>query len=142
VQGIGFSKKIRKYHGFTPEMVKFLGSQYFLDLYFDFEEAMLDFKISGGKFLANDYGARFEASRYFDSGLRLSMWYTMTNGHDKINGHTYYDKGIAISMPLDIFYTCCARKRWRYGMSAWLRDVGYRTSTGSRLFDIIRDQRT
>ncbi len=139
--GLGFSNTIRKLHGFVPCYRKFFGSQYFLNLYYDWECANLAFKVSGGKFLANDYGARFELTRYFPSGLEVSVWFTYTNGRDRINGHTYHDKGIAISMPLDIFYTHSQRDRWGYGMSAWLRDVGYRAYTGEDLYDLIQVDR-
>jgi len=139
--GLGFTNKIRKLNGFTPTYKKFLGSQYFLNLYYDLACANLDFKVSVGKFLANDWGVRNEISRYFPSGLRVTLWYTLTNGHDKINGKTYYDKGISFSMPFDIFYTCSERTYWNYGMSAWLRDVGVQGLTGMHLYELINDQR-
>lgn len=139
--GIGFTNKIRKFHGFTPTYHKFLGSQYFLNFYYDWEAASLDFKISAGKFLANDWGVRNEISRYFPSGMRMTIWYTVTNGHDHINGKTYYDKGVMFSMPFDIFYTYSERSRWNYGMSAWLRDVGVQGLTGLQLYELINDQR-
>lgn len=141
VRKFGFSNTIRKLDGFTPTWVNFLGTQYFADFYYNWDEARMDFKVSAGKFLANDWGVRYEASRTFESGLRLSLWYTRTNGHDMVNGQVYYDKGFSISMPIDIFYTCSCRNRWRYGMSAWLRDVGYRGPTGNRLYETVRDQR-
>lgn len=141
IKGIGFTDRIRQLDGFVPHHHKFRGSQYFLDLYYDWTETQLDFKIMIGKFLANDKGARFEVSRYFPSGLRVTVWYTYTNGHDKINGQTYYDKGIGISMPLDIFYTYSDMSRWGYGMSAWLRDVGVIAETGMKLYEMIREQR-
>lgn len=141
-KGYGFTSKVRKLHGFVPEWKNFpFGSQYFLDLYYDWKEGMLDLKLKFGKFLANDYGVRTEISRYFDSGLRITFWYTRTNGHDKINGSTYYDKGVAFSLPLDLFYTESSRKRWGYGMSAWLRDVGVTAATGQDLYELINDQR-
>lgn len=139
--GLGFTNKIRKLVGFHPTYQKFLGSQYFLNLYYDLECMRLDFKIAAGKFLANDWGVRNEISHYFPSGLRLTLWYTLTNGHDKINGQTYYDKGISFSMPFDVFYTCSERTRWNYGMSAWLRDVGVQGVTGLQLYELINDQR-
>lgn len=139
--GIGFTDKVRKLHGFVPSYRKFVGSQFFLDLYYEWRQAKLDFKIMIGKFLANDYGVRYEVIRYFPSGMRIHCWYTMTNGRDRINDHTYYDKGVAISMPIDIFYTRTDRSRWGYGMSAWLRDVGVTAYTGMRLYDLIREQR-
>lgn len=139
--GVAFTNEIRKLDGYIPTFRKFLGSQYFLDLYYEWREAKIDFKVMAGKFLANDYGARFEVARYFDSGLRITFWYTLTNGHDRVNDKTYYDKGVSFSMPLDIFYTYTDRSRWYYGMSAWLRDVGASSATGPRLYEMIREQR-
>lgn len=139
--GIGFTDKIRKLVGFVPTYQHFIGTQYFLNGYFDWKQTQIEFKAKVGKFLANDYGARFDFCRYFDSGLRLSFWFTLTNGNDIINGSVYYDKGIAFSMPLDIFYTYSTRERWGYGMSAWLRDVGVTACTGRDLYNMINEQR-
>ena len=141
LHGLGYTNKIRKLKGYIPTYVYFLGSQYFLDLYYDFEFAQVLFKVSIGQFLAKDTGVRYEVTRYFSSGLRISFWYTVTNAHDKINGQTYYDKGFSFSMPLDIFFAESSRERFGYGMSAWLRDCGYRTGTGKRLYEQIQDQR-
>lgn len=139
--GLGFTDKIRQLHGFTPFFRKFTPYQIFANVYYEWERAKIDWKIMAGKFLANDCGARFEVSRYFPSGLKITLWYTLTNGHDKINGTVYHDKGFAISMPLDIFYTYSQRTRWHYGMSAWLRDVGATAYTGQTLYNMIREQR-
>lgn len=139
---VAFTSRVRKLHGFVPSWKNFpFGSQGFLSLYYDWKDAHLDFKIQIGKFLANDWGVRYEISRYFPSGLKITLWYTRTNGHDKINGHTYYDKGVAFSMPLDLFYTESNRARWGYGMSAWLRDVGVIAETGQDLYELINEQR-
>lgn len=138
---LGFENKIRKLDGFKPTYRKFIGSQFFLNVYWEWAQARIDFRAKLGKFLANDWGIRYEVSRYFSSGLRVTLWYTRTNGHDKINGETYYDKGIAFTMPLDVFYTCCDRGVWGYGMSAWLRDVGVSAYTGQELYYLINDQR-
>lgn len=137
----GFTSRIRKLDGFKPHYLKFLGSQYFLNLYYDWRCTDLQFKVSIGKFLADDFGFRTEVSRYFPSGLRLGFWYTYTNAHDVINHQTYHDKGLFFSVPLDIFYTKTSRTRWGYGMSAWLRDVGVRASTGLFLYDLINQER-
>ncbi len=116
--GLGFTNKIRKLHGFIPTYVDFTGCQWFFNYYYDWKEVCLEFKLKFGMFLARDIGARYEVSRYFKSGLKITFWYTRTNGNDIINGETYFDKGIMISMPLDIFYTHSSRQRWYYGMSA------------------------
>lgn len=141
LHGLGFTGKIRKLNGFTPTYVNFIGTQYYLDLYYDWKMAQLELKCSVGQFMAKDFGTRFEITRYFPSGLKISLWYTPTNAHDVINGQIYHDKGFSISMPLDIFYTESSREKWGYGMSAWLRDCGYRAPTGKRLYETIHDQR-
>lgn len=141
VEGVGFTDKIRKLHHFHPTYQRFLGKQFFANLYYDWDCLSLGLKISAGKFLANDYGVRFDVCRYFPSGFRLNFWYTLTNGHDKINGHTYHDAGVYFSIPLDIFYTCYSHARWGYGMSAWLRDVGVKAFTGQELYYLISEQR-
>lgn len=139
--GIGFRRRIRQLHAFRPHYHQFLGSQYFLNLYYDCKEMAIECKVSLGQFLAKDIGIRTQLSRYFPSGLRLGFWYAYTNGKDKINGQIYHDKGLFLSMPLDIFYTCSSRTRWNYGLSAWLRDVGVRAYTGTELYDMINEQR-
>jgi len=141
VSGIEFSEDIRKFVGFVPTFVKFTGYQYFVDLYYDSRQFELGLKMSIGKFLARDVGIRYEVTRYFANGVQFIAWYTRTNGHDMVNGSTYFDKGVGISVPLEFFYTYSCRNRWNYSMSAWLRDVGYRGPTGRRLYDMIHDQR-
>jgi hypothetical protein len=140
-EGIGFTNTIRKLDGYQPEFVRFHGAQYFVNLYYNLQELELDIQLKAGKFLANDWGGRLEVSRYYCSGARVYWWYTVTNGHDKVNGHTYYDKGIGISIPLDIFYKCTAKNRWSYAMAAWLRDVGQIAYTGFDLYNTIRCER-
>lgn len=139
--GVDFTDKVRKLHGFKPHYLKFIGTQYFLNLYYDWRCTNLEFKASIGKFLAGDLGIRTEVSRYFPSGLRIGIWYTYTNAKDIINNAIYHDKGIFFSVPLDIFYTRTARARWGYGMSAWLRDVGATASSGGRLYELINLER-
>lgn len=140
-RGLGFENKFRKLEGYTPTYVRFHPYQYFLNMYYRWNDACLDFKVSCGKFLANDYGVRFQVSRFFDSGLKIYAWYTITNGNDHINDRLYYDKGVGFSMPLDIFYTQSDRERWGYGMSAWLRDVGVQVRTGRDLYEMISEER-
>ena len=140
-KGLGFTETVRKLNRFTPTFRRFKGSQYFLDIYYDFEPANMAFQLSLGKFLANDHGGRLLVSRYFSSGLRIGFWYTLTNAHDIINGQTYHDKGFEFSMPLDIFFKHSSRDKWGYSMSAWLRDSGFRCETGEELYYMINDMR-
>jgi Exopolysaccharide biosynthesis protein YbjH len=140
-EGIGFTNEIRKLKGFHPTYRKYTATQFFLNLYYNWRPADLQFKMSIGRFLAYDIGVRTEVSRYFPSGLQLGFWYTYTNGKDRINNSIYHDKGLFFSIPLDIFYTKTSRSRWGYGMAAWLRDVGARAFTGAEIHYLIDQER-
>lgn len=139
--GVGFTDLVRKLEGFRPTYKKYHGSQYFADLYYDFNCLDMELHFKAGKFLAHDWGVRSEFSRYYPSGMRLFLWYTYTNARDYVNGQRYQDRGVGISLPLDMFFTYSSQKRWGYAMSAWLRDVGAISGTGIPLYYQIRDQR-
>jgi len=140
-EGLGFTDKVRKLDGFTPSYHHFDFWHAMLDLYYNFRPACIDFKVSLGRFLAGDAGARVEVGRYFDSGLRLYIWSSWTNAQDVLNGQRYYDKGIGFSMPLDMFYTYSSRRRWGYSMAAWLRDIAIRPKTGRSLYPMVHELR-
>lgn len=142
----GFMKKIRKYVGEGnmgyPIWVPYdYLSQYFLKFYYRFNHYPIGLNLTVGQFLAGDFGMRTEVSRYFPSGLRFYAWYTFTNGHDRLNGSTYHDKGIGISLPLDVFFTHSSKTRFNYAISAWLRDVGYTSPTGRELYEVLYNER-
>ena len=139
--GLGFTTEVRKFHKRTPEYEHFIGYQYFLDLYYDLKPLQLDFKVSIGKFLARDVGARFEVGRYFSSGFHFNVWYSWTNAHDIVNGSRYRDKGVAFAIPLDFFLTKSSRTFIPYALSVWLRDTGARAATGKRLYPTINEER-
>jgi hypothetical protein len=139
--GLGFYNKIRKlvHEGYI--WVPYTGLQYFVDFYYDYKPLNLDFKVSVGQFLARDKGARFDVGRTFPSGLRIGIWYTLTNANDVVNNHRYYDKGFSITMPLDFFMNKSSRTRVGYGMSAWLRDCGAKACSGKELYHTIYYER-
>lgn len=139
--GVKFTTKIRRLEGTTPTYEHFIGIQYFLDLYYYFEPLKIRFKAMVGQFLAKDKGVRFEAGRLFESGLRVSLWYTITNAHDKMHGNTYYDKGVSFAIPLDMFLRQSSRNFLGYAMDAWLRDCGAIGETGKPLYNILFEER-
>lgn len=140
-EGIKFSRTTWQLRHNQYVKVPFVGVQYFLDLYYDFKPLHIDFLVSAGQFLAKDKGVRFAVGKYFKSGLRFSIWYTVTNGHDRVNGHTYYDKGFAFAIPLDMFLRQSSRSYIGYAMAAWLRDVGARALTGKQLYWTLEEER-
>lgn len=135
--GFGFTNQIRK---LTPDgltHVPYTGLQYFVDLYYNYKPLALDFKASVGQFLARDKGIRLEGGRTFLSGLRLGLWYTFTNANDVVNHKRYYDKGISLTLPLDLFMNQSSRTRIGTAVSAWLRDCGAKAYTGKELYHTL-----
>jgi len=135
--GVGFQRKIRKLSSHGPIFLPYIGFQYFIDFYYQYKPYSLDFKISAGQFLARDKGIRIEGGRTFLSGLRVGLWYTLTNAEDRVNGSRYYDKGFSITMPFDLFLAKSSRTRIGYAMSAWLRDCGAIAATGRQLYPTL-----
>jgi hypothetical protein len=140
--GLGFQDKLRKLDGYTPTYIPYtVLTQLFITANMDLPSLKMASKLSVGQFLAYDRGMRFELTRYFDSGLRISGWITFTNAGDKVHGENFYNRGIIFELPFDIFYRCSSRKVWNQGMAAWLRDAGAFVPTGLPLFDIINRER-
>ena len=141
-RGLGFQSTLRHFEGKTPVYQHYTSlQQCFLNVYLDFPAHQFFTKLSIGQFLARDKGGRLEATRYFDNGLRLTGWITLTDAFDVIHGEKYYDRGIAVEIPFDFFYKRSSRRVWNYAMAAWLRDAGYATMTGRTLFETINRER-
>jgi hypothetical protein len=139
--GLRYTNKIRILKGHRATHENYLGVQYFLNLYYTLKPWNLDCKITAGQFLAKDRGVRFEINRWFQSGLQVSLWYTITNGHDHVNHHIYYDKGFAFYLPIDFFLRQSSRTYIGYAMSAWLRDIGAIADSGKPLYNTVRLER-
>lgn len=139
--GVKFRRTTFQLRGDKYVTVPFIGIQYFLEFYYDFKPLNMDCLISAGQFLAKDKGVRIDVGRYFKSGMRFSLWCTFTNGHDQVNGHTYFDKGFAFIIPLDMFLKQSSRNYIGYAMAAWLRDVGARAETGKKLYWTLEEER-
>ncbi len=140
--GFGFQRELHYSNGQELFLQRYSYlKQYFVDFYYDIEPISIKTKVSVGRFLAGDYGARVDVTRYFPSGLEISLWYTMTNAKETINGSLYYDNGVAFRVPLDLLYEFSARSHVGFAISAWTRDTGRRSETGKSLYDILSAER-
>lgn len=84
--------------------------------------------VRAGRFLARDWGAQFEIKRRFKSGIEMGAWYTLTNGNDVVSpgapGSPYHDKGVFLSIPLNVMLPYDTRATSSFALSPWSRDVG------------------
>jgi membrane-associated phospholipid phosphatase len=94
-----------------------------------------------GRFLAKDDGVRLEFKRRFTSGVEIGAWYTKTNGKDITNpgspSNPYNDKGIFLSVPLNIMLPMDSQATAGIGLSPWTRDVGQTVGSPGDLYDLM-----
>jgi membrane-associated phospholipid phosphatase len=98
-----------------------------------------------GRFLARDEGVRLEFKRRFPSGVEIGAWYTKTNGHDiTMPGsptNPYNDKGVFLSVPLNIMLPFDSQTTASVGISPWTRDVGQMVASPGDLYDMVEQPR-
>lgn len=134
-RGVVFTSKVPR----RGNPVPYHGLQAFFHLCYHIEPLAADLKAKIGQFLAKDKGVRFELTKHFPTGVRFSLWTTLTNAHDIVSGTTYFDKGFALEIPLDFCLTKSKRGTARYSLAAWLRDSGAIADTGKTLQQIAWD---
>jgi len=98
-----------------------------------------------GRFLAKDEGVRLEFKRRFPSGVEIGAWYTKTNGKDITNPGTpanpYNDKGVFLSVPLNVMLPFDSQSTASVGLSPWTRDVGQMVASPGDLYDLVEQPR-
>lgn len=98
-----------------------------------------------GRFLARDEGVRVEFKRRFSSGMELGVWYTKTNGHDITSPgkptSPYNDKGVFLSVPLNIMLPADTQSVAGLSLSPWTRDVGQMVASPGDLYDLVEQPR-
>lgn len=98
-----------------------------------------------GRFLAKDNGVRMEFKRRFPSGVEIGAWYAKTSGKDITNPGTpanpYNDKGVFLSVPLNIMLPADTQATAGIGLSPWTRDVGQMVASPGDLYDLVEQPR-
>lgn len=98
-----------------------------------------------GRFLAKDNGVRMEFKRRFPSGVEIGGWYARTSGKDITNPGTpsnpYNDKGVFLSVPLNIMLPVDTQAQASIALSPWTRDVGQMVASPGDLYDLVEQPR-
>jgi hypothetical protein len=88
-----------------------------------------------GRYLAGDYGATYELSRRFSSGVRVGGFFTLTDVPFEVFGEGSFDKGFFIAVPLDLLSTRSSTNGASFGFRPLTKDGGQRLSISPRLYD-------
>ena len=86
--------------------------------------AHIDASVRVGRYLAKDFGATFDVSRSFESGVRVGAFATFTNVSAQEFGEGRFDKGIYLILPLDLLYNKHVRSAIGIAYRPLIRDGG------------------
>jgi membrane-associated phospholipid phosphatase len=97
------------------------------------------FTVRAGRFLARDFGARFEVKRRFRIGMELGAWYTVTDVVDKGVGieANYRDKGVFVSIPFEGLLPNDTRVVTGFSLAPWTRDPGQMVNSPVDLYQML-----
>ncbi|MCG7489679.1 YjbH domain-containing protein [Vibrio sp. Of14-4] len=92
-------------------------------------------KVSAGKFLGGDVGARVDVSKQFDTGIIVGVYATKTDLTAEEYGEGSYNKGFYISIPFDILTVKPSTNRAVISWEPLTRDGGQMLRKKHNLFD-------
>lgn len=102
-------------------------------VYYELPFWNLNGSVRAGRYLAKDWGATFELSREFDSGIRAGVFATVTDVSAAEFGEGSFDKGFFLSIPLDIYSTRPTKTRFGLTYRPVTRDGGAQLNRSSAL---------
>lgn len=118
--------------------------------FYHFDTLDLDAIVKAGRYLAKDWGATFQLSRTFESGITVGAFATFTDVSAAEFGEGRFDKGLFLTIPLDILYFRNVRSGIGIGWRPLVRDGGQMitirrpllgTTGAATMYNIERDWR-
>jgi hypothetical protein len=116
---------LRDYHVFTGHA----------SIYYESPWYGLNFAVHAGRYLAGDYGATFEVTRRFSTGIEVGAFATFTNVPFSQFGEGSFDKGIVIHIPLEWALPFYTQSAYDLTLRSLQRDGGARLVGDDFLFD-------
>ena len=99
----------------------------------------MDVNVQGGLYLAGDYGATFEITRKFDSGVEIGAYATLTDVPFDEFGEGSFDKGLIIRVPFGWIAPFNTKYETSTYLSSLVRDGGQRLYDVNPLWDSLRE---
>ncbi|MBF0610257.1 MAG: YjbH domain-containing protein [Magnetococcales bacterium] len=94
-------------------------------------------KVHAGRYLAGDKGATFDLSRRFDNGTVVGGFFTLTDVPATTFGEGSFDKGVYLSIPLDLLLPTSTNRSAGFAWRPLTRDGGQRLGISKSLYDIV-----
>ncbi|MDE2135351.1 MAG: YjbH domain-containing protein [Alphaproteobacteria bacterium] len=99
----------------------------------------LNLKVHVGRYLAGDYGATFEVTRRFSTGVEIGAYATFTNVPFSRFGEGSFDKGITLHIPFEWGLPLYSQSVYDLHLSALTRDGGQRLGGDDSLYADTRE---
>lgn len=109
-----------------------------LSMYYQSPYHGMNFELHVGRYLAGDYGATFEVTRRFDSGVEIGAFATLTNVPFSKFGEGSFDKGFIIHIPVDFLAPLNTQSEFTMDFTPLTRDGGQRLDGEQTLFYATR----
>jgi hypothetical protein len=106
--------------------------------YYDFDNGFHG-QVDVGRYLAGDWGATFGLDREFENGWRVGGYFTLTDIPFEDYGEGSFDKGIRITIPIDVVIGRPTRREAATTIQSLSRDGGARLDVDGRLYEVVRD---
>ncbi|MBS0472166.1 MAG: YjbH domain-containing protein [Proteobacteria bacterium] len=116
---------LQNYHVLTGHVSLYYTSPYY----------GLNFNVHIGRYLAGDYGATFEVSRRFSTGVEIGAFATFTNVPFSKFGEGSFDKGIVVRIPLEWGLPFYTHSSYDFLLRSLTRDGGARLDGDDFLYD-------
>jgi len=94
----------------------------FINFYYKEPKTQILFALKGGRFLARDSGFNFDFSRRFKSGLKMGVFFSLTDISEYEFGEGSFDKGFYFYMPVDVFWSNYSKQSTGFGLRPLTRD--------------------
>jgi hypothetical protein len=98
----------------------------------------LNFNLHVGRYLAGDYGATFEVTRRFSTGVEIGFFATFTNVPFSKFGEGSFDKGIILHIPFEWGLPLYSQSSYDLVLHSLTRDGGQRLENDDSLYEETR----
>lgn len=98
----------------------------------------LNFAVHAGRYLARDYGATFEVTREFGTGVEIGAFATFTNVPFAKFGEGSFDKGVIIRIPIEWALPFTSQSIYSLDLRPLTRDGGQRLVNDDSLYEETR----
>jgi hypothetical protein len=105
--------------------------------YYDFRNGFHG-QLDAGRYLAGDWGATFALDREWENGWRVGGYFTLTDIPFEDYGEGSFDKGIRVTIPIDLVLGRPSPRTNTFALSSLNRDGGERLRVQGRLYDAVR----